>query len=123
MYGMEKAATDIYTFENLRSDGFTYVDKTAMPTFLMEFFKEHPMDVSSLKIDESELEAYEPERLKPVTLLFQTGYLTIMGFEQDGADRTYTLGFPNLEVENSFLKNISTIYIGREESETANIIL
>ena len=27
---MEKAATDIYTFENLRKGGFTYVDKTAI---------------------------------------------------------------------------------------------
>ena len=27
---MEKAATDIYTFENLRNGGFTYVDKTAI---------------------------------------------------------------------------------------------
>ena len=27
---MEKAATDIYTFENLRKRGYTYVDKTAI---------------------------------------------------------------------------------------------
>ncbi len=27
---MEKAATDIFTFENLRNGGFTYVDKTAI---------------------------------------------------------------------------------------------
>ena len=27
---MEKAATDIYTFENLRRNGFTYIDKTAI---------------------------------------------------------------------------------------------
>ena len=27
---MEKVATDIYTFENLRNGGFTYVDKTAI---------------------------------------------------------------------------------------------
>ena len=26
---MEKAATDIYTFENLRKRGYSYVDKTA----------------------------------------------------------------------------------------------
>ena len=95
--------------------------KTAMPTFLLEFFKVHPMDFSCLKIDESELEAYEPEHLKPVTLLFQTGYLTTKGFEQVEADRSYVLGFPNLEVENSFLKNLSTVYVGREESETVNI--
>ena len=47
--------------------------------------------------------AIEPERIKPVTLLFQTGYLTIKGFEQIEANRRYALGFPNLEVENSFL--------------------
>ena len=28
MYGMEKVATDIYTFKKLRENGFTYVDKT-----------------------------------------------------------------------------------------------
>ena len=27
---MEKPATDIYTFEKLRNEGFTYVDKTAI---------------------------------------------------------------------------------------------
>ena len=27
---MEKAATDIYTFENLRKGGYSYVDKTAI---------------------------------------------------------------------------------------------
>ena len=27
---MEKAATDIYTFSELRLNGFTYVDKTAI---------------------------------------------------------------------------------------------
>ena len=30
MCGMEKAATDIYTFENLRKGGYSYVDKTAI---------------------------------------------------------------------------------------------
>ena len=94
---------------------------TAMPTFLLEFFKVRPLDVSDLSVTDADLAAYEPESIKPVTLLFQTGYLTIKGFEQDGADRTYTLGFPNLEVENSFLRSLSTIYIGREEAETVNI--
>lgn len=28
MTDMEKIATDIFTFEDLRKDGFTYVDKT-----------------------------------------------------------------------------------------------
>ena len=30
MRGMEKVATDIYSFRELRENGFTYVDTTAM---------------------------------------------------------------------------------------------
>ena len=57
---------------------------TAMPTFLMDFFRTRPLDVSDLSVTDADLAAYEPEHLKPVTLLFQTGYLTIKGFEQIG---------------------------------------
>ena len=95
--------------------------KTAIPTFLIDFFRKKPIDVSTLTIDENDLDAYEPERIKPVTLLFQTGYLTIKGFEQIEAMRCYTLGFPNLEVENSFLKDLSAVYIGQDTSYTVNV--
>ncbi len=94
---------------------------TAMPTFLMEFFKVRPLDVSDLSVTEADLAAYEPEHIKPVTLLFQTGYLTIKGFEQEGADRTYHLGFPNLEVENSFLKSLTGVYVGQDDIDSHNI--
>ena len=94
---------------------------TAMPTFLMEFFKVRPIDVSDLSVTEADLAAYEPERIKPVTLLFQTGYLTIRGFEQVGAIRRYVLGFPNLEVESSFLTDLSSVYVGADNSGSANI--
>ena len=94
---------------------------TAMPTFLMDFFKVRPMDVSDLSVTDADLAAYEPERLKPVTLLFQTGYLTIKGFEQVGGLRRYYLKFPNLEVESSFLTDLSALYIGSDNSGSANI--
>ena len=94
---------------------------TAMPTFLLDFFKVCPMDVSDLSVSDADLAAYEPEKIKPVTLLFQTGYLTIKGFEQSGADRTYHLGFPNLEVENSFLKSLAGVYVGQDDTDSSNI--
>ena len=96
--------------------------KTAIPTFLVDFFRQRPIDVSNLVVDDGDLDAYEPERIKPVTLLFQTGYLTIKGFEQIEAIRRYTLGFPNMEVEDSFLKNLSAVYIGREVSDSTNAV-
>ena len=94
---------------------------TAIPTFLMEFFKARPMDVSDLSVTDADLAAYEPEKIKPVTLLFQTGYLTIKGFEQIGVNRRYLLGFPNMEVENSFLTDLSSVYVGTDNSGSANI--
>ena len=95
--------------------------KTAIPTFLIDFFRKKPVDMSNLTVDDNDLDAYEPERIKPVTLLFQTGYLTIKSFRQMEAIRLYTLGFPNLEVENSFLKDLSAVYVGQETSDTVNI--
>ncbi|MGM9761480.1 MAG: hypothetical protein ACI3Y1_03180 [Candidatus Cryptobacteroides sp.] len=38
---------------------------------------------------------------RPIPLFYQTGYLTIKDY-----DREYTLGFPNDEVKNGFLKFI-----------------
>ena len=95
--------------------------KTAIPTFLIDFFRKKPIDVSDLTVDDGDLDAYEPEKIKPVTLLFQTGYLTIKGFEQIEAMRRYTLGFPNMEVENSFLKDLSAVYVGQDTSYTVNV--
>ncbi len=57
--------------------------QTAIPTFLIDFFKTRPLDVSSLEVSDSDMNAFEPEKIKPVVLLYQTGYLTIKGFEQN----------------------------------------
>ena len=93
-----------------------YWSKTAVPTFLTERLRTRPLDFSSLDIDESDLEAYEPDGFKPVTLLYQTGYLTIKSFFQLGAARRYTLGFPNMEVENSFVTLVAGTYTGLDSS-------
>ena len=107
------------TFDTMRFGNWW--SKTAIPTFLIDFFRKKPVDMSNLTVDDNDLDAYEPERIKPVTLLFQTGYLTIKSFRQMEAIRLYTLGFPNLEVENSFLKDLSAVYVGQETSDTVNI--
>ena len=96
--------------------------KTAIPTFLIDFFKTRPLDVSSLEISDSDMNAFEPERIKPVTLLFQTGYLTIKGFGKTGTITRYKLGFPNTEVESSFLEDLSALYVGRDSSDPGGIV-
>ena len=96
-----------------------YWSKTAVPTFLIDILKKKPLDFSCVDIGESELENYEPEKPKLVTLLYQTGYLTIKDFAQIGNARRFSLRFPNREIEHSFLKRVVGAYVGRDFDETA----
>lgn len=89
-----------------------YWSQTAMPTFLVDILRTRPLDFSSIDIQEADLGNYEPDRPKGVTLLFQTGYLTISGIRDFGGTRFYSLDFPNREIRESFLRDIAPVYSG-----------
>ena len=97
-----------------------YWANTAMTTFLTDALRKQPLDFSSVGIDESALEAYEPDDPRLVTLLFQTGYLTIRSFRQFGTMRKYDLCIPNKEVENSFLTQLAPVYAGLDATRSVN---
>jgi len=97
-----------------------YWANTATPTFLIDALKVQPLDFSSIDIDQSALEAYEPENPRLVTLLYQTGYLTIKGFRQSGLLRRFDLCVPNLEVESSFLTQLAPAYAGISADRSVN---
>ena len=97
-----------------------YWSTTAMTTFLTDALKREPLDFSTIGIDQSALEAYEPENPRLVTLLYQTGYLTIKSFRQIGQFRRYDLCVPNLEVENSFLTQLAPVYAGLDADRSIN---
>ena len=101
----------------------TYWSSTAVPTFLIDILRNHPLNFASVDIAEERLDTYEPDNPDITTLLYQTGYLTIKGFHQFGALRKYDLGFPNLEVQNSFITKLAPAYTGLEPStaESAQI--
>ena len=91
-----------------------YWSSTAVPTFLIDILKRHPLDFSTIGISDATLNAYEPDNPQIVTLLYQTGYLTIKSFKQMGSARRYELKFPNLEIENSFLDHLVSAYVGKD---------
>ena len=97
-----------------------YWSNTAMTTFLTDALKQHPLDFSTIDIDQSALEAYEPENPRIVTLLYQTGYLTIRRFRQFGDFRRFDLCVPNREVENSFLTQLAPVYAGLDPDRSIN---
>ena len=102
-----------------RNEFNDYWSKTAVPTFLVDILKLTPLDFSSVGIDEDDLETYEPDNPKLVTLLYQTGYLTIKDFVQMGSARRFSLRIPNREIEHSFLKRVVGAYVGQDPSESS----
>ena len=103
-----KSCTKVYNpFSMLllfkKLDFRNYWFESATPSFLIKLIKEKNFDIQKLQdleVREENLNAYELENLSTVPLLFQTGYLTIKGYDNDFM--TYKLGYPNFEVENSF---------------------
>ena len=106
----------------LRDSKFkTYWSSTAVPTFLVDLLRKRPLNLQLVGIDESTLDAYEPTALNPVTLLYQTGYLTISSFRQRGTQRTYSLDFPNMEVRNSFNTSLARGYVNIDENHLGSL--
>ena len=89
-----------------------YWSETAVPTFLTDLLKDKPMNLQLSDVEEELIGAYEPASPNVIPLLFQTGYLTIKGFNNMGGWRTYSLGFPNKEVRNSFNARLTKAYVG-----------
>ena len=89
-----------------------YWSSTAVPTFLIDILKKHPLNFASVDITEERLDIYEPDKPDITTLLYQTGYLTIKSCESFGHKRKYNLDFPNAEVKDSFLSRLIPAYSG-----------
>ena len=80
----------------------SYWFETGTPGWLMSHAKKGPMEVETVEVSEEQLGTFEPAEAFMPAVLFQTGYLTIKGFDERGRRRSYTLGFPNHEVEDGF---------------------
>lgn len=81
-----------------------YWFESGTPTFLINLLHQQRFDVQALdhlEVGELAFSTYDIERLAIIPLLFQTGYLTIKGY--DAESRRYTLSYPNYEVENAFI--------------------
>jgi hypothetical protein len=94
------------TFDN--RDIRYYWFATGTPTFLFKELERTEFDLlrfnDSIELSESEINDYQPGDITPLPLLYQSGYLTITGYDKDM--RVYRLGFPNEEVRYGFLNNL-----------------
>lgn len=91
----------------------TYWFESGTPYFLIKLIKERNYEIEpleQLEVPEISFSTYELESLELTPLLFQTGYLTIKGFQRDRFGEIYTLSYPNYEVKNSFLTYLLRAY-------------
>ena len=115
-YHFRQNSTGVYnpfsvlnTFETGDFDNYWF--ETATPSFLVRFLQRGNYkldDITRDRVPASLLKGGNSERPNAITLLYQTGYLTIKGYNE--ADRLYCLGYPNKEVEDSFMESLSEFY-------------
>ncbi|MCC5815015.1 MAG: ATP-binding protein [Leptospira sp.] len=77
--------------------------ETGTPEFLVKLILNRNYNIISvpLEIEASKFSSYEVEDLNITPLLFQTGYLTIKGYDKE--ESLYILDYPNYEVKYAFL--------------------
>ncbi|MBK6433506.1 M28 family peptidase [Candidatus Amarolinea dominans] len=69
------------------------------PTFLIQLIQNQHYDIrqlDDLNVGELAFSSYDIERLQVLPLLYQTGYLTIKGYDPER--QLYRLGYPNREI-------------------------
>jgi len=96
---------------------------TGTPSFLMELAKKTDFnfeDAVSKAVPGVTFDAFEIHNIDPVTLLLQTGYLTIKSSEIRFNKRWFWLDFPNEEVAESFSTYLLNSYVGRTQREVSS---
>ena len=90
-----------------------YWFKSGTPTFLFETmrrFNTNLLDLPQLQVSSSEFDVPTEGMTSALPLLYQSGYLTIKGY--DFYSTRYTLDFPNAEVKVGFMENFLSRMMG-----------
>ena len=104
-------------------DAKTFKDywfETGTPTILVEALKHNSYNLDNLTREEVTVDllgSIDSLDVNPLPLLYQSGYLTIKGY--DKRFESYHLGFPNREVERGFTRYLIPYYTTIPEPKSA----
>ena len=85
---------------------------TGTPTFLIDLLQESNFDIRELDDTTATAEQFDAPTNRitdPLPVLYQSGYLTIKGY--DPSFQLYTLAYPNKEVRKGFLESLMPAYV------------
>ena len=112
----------INAFNKLRIEDYWY--RSGTPTYLAKLMEGHAVNMQALLSQPYEpryFVDYRADVENPLAMLYQSGYLTIKGYNK--RDRVYTLDYPNDEVRNGFITLIAGGYFKKPEDVAAHWIL
>jgi hypothetical protein len=96
-----------------KQDFSYYWFKTGTPTFLIKLLQKADFDLrdfaGGVSIPSQSIDDYRIQGGSPVPILYQSGYLTIAGYDEQFD--SYLLGFPNEEVRYGFLNSLLPYYL------------
>ena len=101
-----------------RKEFGSYWFETGTPTYLVKLLKKHHYNlehISEERTDAQVLNSIDSESTNPIPVIYQSGYLTIK--EYDERFGIYTLGFPNQEVEEGFIRFLLPFYANTSKVE------
>lgn len=90
---------------------------TGTPSFLIKLLEDRDWNLSTISgtaVSENEIMGADRYLSHPIPLLFQSGYLTIKGYDPEFNE--YILDYPNEEVAEGFNEDLLTAYSFRNDS-------
>jgi hypothetical protein len=99
---------------------------TATPSFLIKLLRRNQVPaytLDDLTTDNKLLESADVNSMSAVSLLFQTGYLTIKQVHESFLGEEYDLGYPNHEVAQSFQQYLLADYLDATPDRISATIL
>ena len=97
--------------------------ESGTPTALVETMQRNDYSLEHLTNEEVSsqlMSSVDSEEVSPIPLIYQSGYLTIKGYDERFS--TFKLGFPNKEVEEGFTKYLLPYYSPIKKSESSMAI-
>ncbi len=119
----DEAVYNPYNILMFINDGMPYRNywfETGNPSFLIRLFQKNRYflpDLAQLHVTEEILDSFDVERINPLTLLFQTGYLTIDHTFTRRQRLMFAMRLPNLEVKIALHDQFINGYTGLDNEK------
>lgn len=115
--GMYNPFSLLNVFKN--RDFGSYWFETGTPTYLVKLLQKHQYNLHRIGHEETTAEvlnSIDSASDNPIPVIYQSGYLTIKGYDPEFG--IYSLGFPNREVEEGFIKFLLPFYANTSTVES-----